>query len=125
MADPKAGSRPSNTHHPRAFLVARALRRTHGGLVRERDMADLKVLEKDGWEELDDVEDAIKQGALDIKKLWASVGQADTAQAALTLFEAGFDLDDVEVEDVKDVSIISIPDDILGEHYRIWVKLRR
>jgi len=87
-------------------------------------MADLKVLEKDGWEELDDVESAITEGALDIRKLWASVGQGDTAQAALTLFEAGFDLDDAEVEGVKDVTIISTPDDILGQHYRIWVKLR-
>lgn len=86
-------------------------------------MADLKILEKDGNEELEGVEDAIKDGSLDIKKLWTAVAQADTAQAAIILFEAGFDLDDVEVEDVTDVTVVSTPDDILGEHYRIWVKI--
>jgi len=86
-------------------------------------MVDLTVLEKDGWDELNNVEDAIKDGALDIKRLWTSVGQGDTAQAAIIIFEAGFFLEDAEVEDIKDVTVVSVPDDILGDRYRIWVKV--
>ena len=87
-------------------------------------MAELKILEKNGRTELEDVEVAIKEGALDIGKLWAAVGQGDTAQAAILLFEAGYDLDDADVENVKDVTVIALPDDILGKHYRIWVTTR-
>jgi hypothetical protein len=88
-------------------------------------MPDLKILEKHGYEELDDVEAAIKDGALNIDALWAAVGQGDTPQAALVLFEAGFDLEDVELGDIRDVTVIATPDDILGKHYRIWVKITK
>jgi hypothetical protein len=85
-------------------------------------MADLKILKKNGYEEPEGVEAAIKDGALDIKALWVAVGQGDTARAALILFEAGFGEDGEEVEHIKDVVVVSVPDDILGEHYRIWIK---
>lgn len=94
-------------------------------------MSDLKILEKDGYFELENVSDAVRSGSLRIGKLWESVAQADTAQAAIHLFEAGFDLtneddgSDVQVEQVKDVIVISEPDDISGENYRIWVKVIR
>ena len=86
-------------------------------------MADLKILEKSGYEELEDVEGAIRDGGFDIEALWRAVGQADTALAAGILYRAGFDLDAEEVEQVKDVVVVSVPDDILGEHYRIWIKV--
>lgn len=88
-------------------------------------MADLKILKKDGWTELSGVEAAIKDRALDMRKLWEAIARADTAQSAIILFAAGFDLDDVDVMDVLDVTVLSLPDDLLGHRYRIWVKLKK
>lgn len=94
-------------------------------------MSDLSILEKDGYFELENVDDAIRSRALEIGKLWEAVAQGDVAQAAAYLFEAGFDLvheddgSDVQVDQVKNVIVISEPDDIAGEHYRIWVKVAR
>ena len=86
-------------------------------------MADFKITEKDGYEELENVQAAIQDRSLDIKALWALIGQGDTDQAAITLFEAGFEIDEEEVEDIKDIVVISTPDDIGGESYRIWIRL--
>lgn len=86
-------------------------------------MADLKILEKNGYEELDDVQSAVEEKALDMKALWKAVGEADTEAAALILFEAGFGLEGEGPSDVKDVIVVSMPDDRLGDRYRIWIKM--
>ena len=89
-------------------------------------MSDFKILEKDGNVELEGVHQAIADRSLDISKLWSTVGQGDTAQAAIILFEAGFEMgEDVQIEDVRNVIIVSTPNDIHGQFYRIWVKLRQ
>lgn len=85
-------------------------------------MPDLKILEKDGYVELEDVMGAIKEGALNIKKLWALCGKGDTEEAALTLFEGGFGEDGEEPGHIRNIIVISQPDDMNGEFYRIWLK---
>lgn len=88
-------------------------------------MADLRVLEKNGYEELVGVHSAISTTALDIKALWTAVGDGDTEAAALVLFEAGFGEDGEEPTDVKDVLVISTPDGRIGDRYRIWIKMKK
>jgi hypothetical protein len=88
-------------------------------------MADFKVLERAGYEELD-VQEQIDEG-MDIGKLWAAVGRGDTTEAAIVLMEAGFlgaPFYEEDVEDVEDVVVVSVPDDRLGDRYRIWIKLK-
>jgi hypothetical protein len=85
----------------------------------------LKHPKKDGWIELEDVRGAILDGDLDLKALWQAVGQGDTAQSAIEIFKGGWDLDEAQVEDVLNVDIVAVPDDILGEFYRIWVHLKK
>lgn len=86
-------------------------------------MADLKILEKNGYEELDDAQKAIAAGDLNIKALWKAVADGDTEAAALALFEAGFGQDGEEPSDVKDVIVMSTPDDRLGDRYRVWIRM--
>lgn len=86
-------------------------------------MPDLKILEKDGYEEVEAVNAAIKDGGLDIKALWTAVARGDTDQAAIILFEAGLDVGEQEVEGIRDVVLVCVPDSVLGEFYRVWVKL--
>jgi hypothetical protein len=92
-------------------------------------MADFKILKKEGYQELEGVEEAVKDGSLKIEDLWSMIGMGETDEAAILLFEAGLDVvgeeeEGTNVEDVTDIVLISLPDDILGEHYRIWMKLR-
>jgi hypothetical protein len=86
-------------------------------------MADLKIIEKNGYEELDDAQNAISSKDLDIKALWKAVADGDTEAAALVLFEAGFGEDGEEPADVKDVIVMSTPDSRLGDRYRVWIRM--
>ncbi len=88
-------------------------------------MADLKITEKDGYEELEYVQESIKSGDLDVQALWKLIGHGDTDAAVQMLWEAGFDIDEEELEggEIEDVRIVSTPDDVLGIFYRIWIKL--
>ncbi len=88
-------------------------------------MADFKILEKSGRFELADVGEAIQSRALDIDQLWRAVGYGDMEKAAGLLLEAWYDLGrGVGASDVESVTMISIPDDIVGRRYRIWVTVR-
>lgn len=82
------------------------------------EMSDVHILKKEGWEELDEVVQAIVEGALDIDALWRASGQGDVQTAQQALLDAGYDLDGT----VKGIRVIAIPDDMRGEIYRIWVK---
>ncbi len=88
-------------------------------------MADLKITERDDYEELENVQDAIADGGLDIDALWKLVATKDIDEAAKMLYEAGFEIDEEEVESgaIDDVKIVSTPDDVLGDFYRIWIRL--
>ena len=87
-------------------------------------MSDFSRLENDGWIELptDDIRDAVGSGDLDIHNLWKAVGKGDHNKAADLLGAAGW-----EVFDTLrwKISVIAIPDDILGEFYRIWYLPRK
>lgn len=88
-------------------------------------MADLKILRRDGYQELSGIQDAIRNGSLKIRDLWQAVGQGDTDRGALILFEAGFGKEDDLSENIRDIVVVSVPDDIHGEFYRIWVKRKK
>jgi hypothetical protein len=81
-------------------------------------MSDVKILKKEGWEELDEVVEAITEGSLQIDALWSASGQGDVPTAQQVLLDAGYDLEGT----VKGIRVIALPDDIRGEIYRVWVK---
>lgn len=83
-------------------------------------MSDVKILKKDGWEELGDIAAAIMDRALDITALWNAAGRMDVEAAQQLLLDAGYDLKGT----VKKFRLIAIPDDIRGESFRIWVNYR-
>lgn len=84
-------------------------------------MSDFKLLEKDGYVELEDVSGAMGDG-LDILKLWSAVGQGETKQAAEMLLDVGYGEEDEVPESFQDIVVIAVPDDWHGKFYRIWVK---
>lgn len=92
-------------------------------------MSDFKILRRDGYVALPGVMDAVRAGTLNIRRLWHAVGRGDTAEAALQLFAAGFyeegDDDALQVDEVRDVVVISVPDDLLEDLYLVWVKATR
>ena len=83
-------------------------------------MADVKILKKDGWEELGEVFEAIIERELNIDSLWRAAAQGDTKMAELVLLEAGYDLKG----SLTGLRVIAIPDDIRGESFRVWVKYK-
>jgi len=75
---------------------------------------DLKILEKDGWEELEDFYDA----KVDRDELWTLVGAGRFVEATSLLYDAGYDFEeDTNIE----IWMIATPDDIVGKIYRVWV----
>ena len=69
-----------------------------------------------GWEELENVESTIADRRLDLDALWRAVGQGDNKEALLLLDEGW------ETDGLAEVWIVAVPDDFLGDHYRIWVR---
>jgi hypothetical protein len=84
-------------------------------------VADLIIREADGWEELEDVETAIADGSLEIEDLWKAAGTHDAEECQAILESAGWEWE--EGDEIDAVKLIEEPDDILGQHTRIWVKL--
>lgn len=83
-------------------------------------MSDLKILEKDGWLEVDGFEGAVIGGQVVITEFWAYAGQGDAASMAAMLVEAGLLSEDEEAA-VREVRVAVFPDDIVGDVYRVWV----
>jgi hypothetical protein len=81
---------------------------------------DFKILKKDGYIELRGANGAVVAGRLNASELWAAVGQGQTGDAIALLNDAGL-LDDYD-EDIKSVRMISTPDDIFGNYFRVWVR---
>jgi len=82
-------------------------------------MSDLIIAESAGRREITD----LLRDAPDfpISDLWAAVGQGDMKSAANILGDH-FDDDDGNPVTVRDVRMVSVPDDMTGEHVRIWVR---
>jgi hypothetical protein len=80
-------------------------------------MADLVIRKSDGWMELDALTNAIDNG-FNVFELWNAVGQGNHDEALNMLSEAGFELAD----EWSQVRMMSLPDDIRGEFFRVWVK---
>lgn len=77
-----------------------------------------RFTKKEGWVELPEVNAAVQDRSLDIKALWRAVAQMDLEHAQIVILEAGYDL----LGSIEDVRLVAIPDDRLGEFYRLWVR---
>lgn len=79
---------------------------------------DLEILESEGWEELEDLEDALAQGArVDIYDIWDAIGAGNRIEVQKMLEGLGY-----EFENDNTFRIVATPDDIRGEVFRVWVK---
>lgn len=83
-------------------------------------MADLVLREEDGWDELEEILDAIRGGHLEVGEFWEAVARGATKQAVGFLEDAGFQFD----RDIAGVRAYYEPDDIHGELLRVWVKFK-
>lgn len=83
-------------------------------------MADLVLRKEDGWEELDEIQEAIRHGHLEVGEFWSAVAQGSTRKAVGLLEDAGFEFN----QKVAKVRAIYEPDDIRGEFLRVWVKFK-
>lgn len=81
-------------------------------------MPDLIIREVDGWEELEDVSLTFENG---IDPLWTAVSRGEIEDAQTLLEDDGFDFDGYEIAAIR---MVAVPDDLRGEHIRIWVKYR-
>jgi len=81
-------------------------------------MADFKILERDGWYEVD-----VSEAEFVLSDLWNAVGKGAFLEAAVLLFNAEL-LQERNWKDVVGVRVISVPDDIRGEWIRIWVRFK-
>lgn len=82
-------------------------------------MSDLIISESAGWREITDLLRDVPN--FPIFDLWAAVGQGDMKRAFDIL---GDHFDDEEGNPVvgKAVRMVSVPDDMAGEHVRVWVR---
>jgi hypothetical protein len=79
-------------------------------------MADLKILEAEGWQEL-----PLRSVDQDITEIWEAAAVGDLQTIERHLVEYGLLADDEELQGFK---LFAVPDDILHEYYRAWVKTR-
>jgi len=93
-------------------------------------MSDLVIREKDGWEELENFHDVVRGG--DLHAIWAAAAtsghrpRGDLDEVANLLDELGYDLTSTSRRELEltGFRIIAEPDDIHGDFYRAWVKLK-
>lgn len=80
---------------------------------------DLVIREADGWEELDEFQEALNEpGGPGIREIWDASAVGDLGAVAEALDDLGFELGGK----LAGFRFIIEPDDILYEHYRAWVK---
>lgn len=87
-------------------------------------MSDLVILEGDGWIEISHLIPGVEFGAVEIRELWGYVAAGDVEHAAELLdMSLGGELEDlIGVTDIVGVQAVSVPDDILGERLRVWIR---
>lgn len=102
---------------------------------------DLIIRKEDGWLE---ITEWLIFDYLDVPKLWRAVGAGDWGVADDLIREALSHQDEVKYEDIlyrdagddwdgeigdwdkrvkPQVKIVSIPDDMKGDRYRVWIRL--
>jgi len=83
-------------------------------------MADLVIRKEDGWDELENVLEALRVGHLDVGTFWSAVARGSTKAALRELEDAGYEF----YHPVSAVRAYYEPDEIHGEFLRIWVKYK-
>ena len=81
---------------------------------------DLVIREDDGWEELEEFQQALADAppGWGLSPLWRAVGQGQYREAASLLEDLGFEFEG----EVAVVKLVAEPDDRLDDHYRVWVR---
>ena len=81
---------------------------------------DLTILEEDGWVEAEEFSQAMADAppGWGLSELWRALGRGDYAKAQELLEDLGFEFNG----DAVAFTMIAEPDDILGDHYRVWVR---
>ena len=79
---------------------------------------DLAYRGEDGWQELDEVDEADADGDLDLEVLWDLVAAADFDQAADLLEAAGYDA----IARPCQVAMVRVPDAERVERERVFVR---
>jgi hypothetical protein len=82
-------------------------------------MADLVITEDDGWEELEDLMEAIQSGGVRAGDLEDAIRSGDFDEAMSLLDSAGYEF---EKDSTVDFRMFLVPDDIIGYVYRVWVR---
>lgn len=105
--------------------LTRAYERTGQGEKRKPGTPAVCVDLRAGWEEVEDVQSAVRDG-LDVRELWAACGQGRSKDALSILANAGYEdlVDEDGNSDYDDVWVMTTPDDMLGELLRVFVHRR-
>jgi len=81
-------------------------------------VADLALLEDDGFVELEDLDAEVRAGAFDPEELWELVAAGDHERARELLEQAGWE--DLPLYPCE-VVVMRVPDEGAGERLRAWV----
>lgn len=83
---------------------------------------NLVIREEDGWVEISEIVSQIPLPAQ--REIWQLVGKGDMERAAEVLdMEAGAPVEDLfGMKPIEAIQALTVPDDILGERLRVWVR---
>ncbi len=86
-------------------------------------MADIQLREREGWQEITDLIEEDERARDVFIGIWRAYAQSDLEAMRQALWIDSFhDPEAAKPPQVEAVEIISIPDDFLGERYRVWVR---
>jgi hypothetical protein len=80
-------------------------------------VTDLIISEVEGWYELDDFLEAVRDGAIDVHALWDLVAEGRHEEALELLEAAGYD--ELPGEGGR-VRMLAEPEPMIGERWRVW-----
>jgi hypothetical protein len=86
-------------------------------------MSDFIIRKQDGWIEISDLATEMESQ----RELWSYIGKGDIENAAGLLdMEVGDLLEDrISTDDIIGIKAITVPDDVLGERLRVWVRTEK
>jgi hypothetical protein len=87
------------------------------------DMSDFIIRKKDGWLEISNLATEMESQ----REFWSYIGKGDVENAAGLLdMEVGDLLENlIGTDSISGFKAISVPDDILGERLRVWVRTEK